>query len=116
MLSSMAAPDQAMERFLSGVKTYCAAPDSGSARFWGVDLEGNFLKDPAYSGMQDASSVKAPDIALFERESVFARDIQDRFSRNPEEYLALGRRDERAPAHAEEVGARALGDTAFFVH
>ncbi len=67
MLSSMAAPDQAMERFLSGVKTYCAAPDSGSARFWGVDLEGNFLKDPAYSGMQDASSVKAPDIALFER-------------------------------------------------
>jgi N-acetylglucosamine-6-phosphate deacetylase len=67
MLSSMAAPDQAMERFLSGVKAYCAAPDPGSARFWGVDLEGNFLKDPAYSGMQDASSVKAPEIALFER-------------------------------------------------
>jgi len=67
MLSSMAAPDRLMERFLSEVKAYGAAPAPLSARLWGVDLEGNFLKDPAYSGMQDAASVKAPDTALFDR-------------------------------------------------
>lgn len=67
MLSSMAATDRAMERFLSGVKACGAAPDPLSARLWGVDLEGNFLKDPAYSGMQDASCVKEPDVALFDR-------------------------------------------------
>ncbi|MFH0919677.1 MAG: amidohydrolase family protein [Fibrobacterota bacterium] len=67
MLSSMAAPDRLMEKFFSAVQLYCAAPDTASARFMGVDLEGNFLKDPAFSGMQDAANIKTPDIDLFEK-------------------------------------------------
>ena len=67
LLSSMAAPDAPMEKFLSEAKACRANPDPASARFWGIDLEGNFLKDPVYSGAQDAASTKVPDIDLFEK-------------------------------------------------
>ncbi|MEI6846303.1 MAG: hypothetical protein WCK36_04570, partial [Candidatus Firestonebacteria bacterium] len=40
---------------------------SGGAKLLGVDIEGVFIKDPAYAGAQSLQYLKAPDIKLFDR-------------------------------------------------
>ena len=67
LISAYAAPEKSLSLFFKSVKKYQAAHHSGHTRFHGIDLEGNFIKNPLFAGAQDARYFHQPSVALFEQ-------------------------------------------------
>jgi N-acetylglucosamine-6-phosphate deacetylase len=72
-LCSYAAPKEKMDKFFMEVSKYFEHPGKNHAKLQGIDLEGNFLKDPLFAGAQDVNNFLKPSIAVFE-------DMQERCS------------------------------------
>ncbi|MBL8029413.1 MAG: amidohydrolase family protein [Fibrobacteres bacterium] len=65
MLSSYACPREKLDRFLATASKYIGKNTPGSTKLLALDMEGNFLKDPAFSGAQDPKNTLSPTIETF---------------------------------------------------
>lgn len=66
LLSTYTVGRHKLDHFFREAKKYKAGAHPGHARFHGIDMEGNFLKDPVYAGAQDAEKILVPGVELFE--------------------------------------------------
>jgi N-acetylglucosamine-6-phosphate deacetylase len=65
ILSSFACPREKLDRFLSTAGKYVDKTEPGRTKLHGMDMEGNFLKDPAFSGAQDPKNTLSPSVETF---------------------------------------------------
>ncbi len=65
LLSSFACSKQKLHRFLRNGRIVMERQQQAAARLTGLDLEGNFLKDPKFSGYQDPANIIAPSVEIF---------------------------------------------------
>lgn len=66
LLSSSAAPKEFMDNFFMESSKYLKTKKPKNTKFIGIDLEGNFAKDPVFAGAQDESNFLRPSIDVFE--------------------------------------------------